>query len=116
MSSTCGNRIRYEVLRSLNFGDISGSYTGVGTPFANPIRILKVCNATDANLIISFNGVDQMDFIAANGFCLYDFSSNRADPGGYLEQSAGDRLYVAQESATPTSGNVYVTVIYAATS
>lgn len=116
MSSTCGNKIRYETLRILNFADISVSYASVGTPFSHPVRILKVSNTTNANLIISFDGVNEMDFIAASSFYLYDFGSNKADPGGYLEQPIGDRLYVAQESIAPTSGNVYVTVVYAATS
>ena len=48
-------RVRYEILRSLGFAAISGVYAGVGTPFANGVRILKVTNLTDANLLISFD-------------------------------------------------------------
>lgn len=104
---------RYEDLRSLAFGDISGIYAAVGTPFANPVRILKVTNLTDANLLVSFNGIDNKDIVAANGFYLYDYASDRADMAGTLEQQAGTRIYVKQESDAATSGSVYVTVIYA---
>lgn len=106
-------RVRYEDLRSLSFTSISGIYAAVGTPFNNPVRIIKVSNFTDANLIISFNGIDDKDVVASNGFCLYDYGSNKADQAGTMEQAAGDRLYVRQESGAPTVGTVYVTVAYA---
>lgn len=105
--------IAYETIRSLAFGGISGVYAAVGSPFSNPVRIIKVTNLTDANLLISFNGIDTVDIVAANGFYLYDYGSNKADAGGVLEQSLGKRLYVRQESTAATSGSVYVTIIYA---
>ena len=105
--------VRYEPLRSLAFGGISGSYAGVGLPFANPVRLICIDNNTDANILVSFNGVDNHTFVAANGFKLLDYCSNRNDMGGNLEHPAGDRLYVKQESGAATSGTVYVTVVYA---
>src|SRR5574337_251097 len=97
-------RVRYEPLRSLGFASISGSYAGVGTPFANPIRLLKVTNLTDAALLVSFDGVVDNDIVAANGFYLYDYSTNKADQAGFLEQPLGTRLYVKQESSAATMG------------
>ena len=106
-------RIRYEPLRSLAFGSISGVYAGVGLPFANPVRILKVTNLTDVPLLVSYNGVDDHDVVAATGFYLYDFASNQSAAAGLLEQPAGDRIYVKEAVGAPTSGSVYVTVVYA---
>ena len=105
-------RITFENLRSLGFGSITGSYTGVGGPFVNPVRMIKISNSTDVNLLISFNGIDDQDFIAANSAFIYDYGSNKADAAGYAEQPAGIRVYVKQENAAPTTGNVYVTIIY----
>jgi len=113
MSLSSSIRIRYETLRSLAFGGISGAYAPVGTSFAHPVRILKVTNLTDANLLISFNGIDNMDVVAAQASYVYDYASNKNDMGGSLEQPQGDRLYVKQESTAATSGSVYVTIIYA---
>lgn len=107
-------RIRYEPLRSLGFAAISGAYAGVGAPFANPIRLLKVTNLTDENIIVSFDGITDHDVVAANGFFLYDYASNKSDQAGVLEQPVGTRLYVKAEAALPTEGNLYVTVQYAA--
>jgi len=115
MSSTAV-RIRYEPLRSLAFGSISGSYVGVGTSFANPVRILKVTNTTDADLFVSFDGINTYDVIAASSAWIYDYGSNRTDTGGQLDQALGERVYVKEVSGAPSAGAVYVTVIYASQS
>jgi hypothetical protein len=106
-------RVRYEPLRSLGFASISAIYASVGLPFSNPVRILKVTNLTDATMLVSLNGVDDHDIVPANGFFLYDYASNKANAAGLLEQPQGDRMYVKAESTLPTSGNIYVTVVYA---
>lgn len=115
MSST-SVRIRYETLRSLAFSGISGTYAGVGAPFANPVRILKVTNLSDASLLISFDGINNKDVVPTQGSCVYNYGANRADVGGQLDQSIGERVYVKQESSAATTGSVYVTVIYASAS
>jgi hypothetical protein len=114
MSST-SVRIRYEALRSLAFGGISGAYAAVGAVFANPVRMLKITNTTNADLLISFDGVVDRDIIPARTAQIFDYGSNKADTGGQLDQSMGERVYVKQVSA-PSSGSVYVTVIYASAS
>lgn len=113
MSLTSSARVRFDALRSATYLGIFGTYTGVGLPFAYPVRILKITNLTNATLIFSTNGVVDMDVVPADGFVLYDFCSNRTDQGGVLEEPAGDRIYVRAAGANPTTGTVYVTVIYA---
>ena len=82
-------------------------------PFANPVRILKVTNLSNENILVSFNGIDDHDVVSAYGFFLYDYSSNKANAAGFLEQPQGDRVYVRAAGTLPTVGNVYVTVVYA---
>lgn len=106
-------RVRYEPLRSIGFGAITSSYQAVGSPFANPVRILKVTNLTNQPMLISLNSIDNHDIVAANGFFLYDYASNRADAAGLLEQPQGDRIYIKAATTLPTTGNIYVTVVYA---
>lgn len=114
--SSLSVRIRYEALRSLAFGGISGTYAGVGTAFANPVRMLKITNRTDADLLVSFDGVTDRDIIPANTIEVLDYGSNKADTGGQLDQSMGERVYVKQAGGAATTGSVYVTVIYASAS
>ena len=106
-------RVIFENLRSLGFASIGAGYTAVGTAFANPVRQLEIENGTNANLIISFDGVHDKAFIAANSGKIYDFGSNKNDAAGNLEQPKGTTLYVKEESGAPTSGTLYVAVIYA---
>jgi hypothetical protein len=106
-------RVRYEPLRSVAYNTITTAYEPVGLPFANPVRILKVTNLTDQPAIVSINGVDDHDIVAANGFFLYDYASNKSEAAGLLEQPQGDRIYVRTPDTLPTLGNIYVTVIYA---
>lgn len=112
MNASGSVRVAYEELRTLNSGAFAVGYMGVGAPFTNPIRLLKVTNTSDANLIVSFDGVTDHDFVAANGFYLYDYGSNASGRSGFLEQPAGNRLYVRLEGAAATGGDVYVTTIY----
>lgn len=104
-------RFRAEVLRSIAFGSISGTYAGVGLPLANPCRQFKIDNLTDANMIFSLDGVNDHFIVPANGFFLNDVSSNTSPFGGfYLSQ--GDRLYIRLESAAATLGTVYFSVFF----
>lgn len=113
MNLQSSQRVAYEPLRSLDYVDISADYAAVGTPFANPVRSLLVDNGTDANMIVSFDGTTDHMFVAANSGRVLDYCSNRNSMGGNLEQSAGVQVYVRQESASPSSGIFYATVIYA---
>lgn len=106
-------RIRYEELRSVSALDVSADYEGVGLPFENPVRILKVTNLTNGNILVSFNGIDDHDVAPANGAYVYDYGTNRSSSGSLLEQSAFDRMYIKAEAGLPDTGTFYVTVIYA---
>lgn len=113
MNAVSAVRIRFENLRSLGFAGIGAAYAPVGTPFANPIRLLKVNNLTNANLLVSFNGIDDQDVVAANSAYVFDFGVNKSDMAGLLEQPAQTRFYVKSETSDPTMGTLYVTTIYA---
>jgi hypothetical protein len=112
---TQARRARFETLRSLGFAGISGAYAAVGTAFSDPVRMLKVVNNTDANLIISYDGSTNQDYVAATSAFIYDFTSNVANTGDSLELAKGTTLYVKDDGVAPTSGSVYVVVIYAST-
>jgi len=113
MADSVAQKIRYEPLRSLAYTSISsGSFTAVGTAFANPVRILQISNFTDGALLISFDGTTNMDIVASNEVKIVDYGANASLTAGVLEQSAYNQMYV-KSTASLTSGTVYVTVIYA---
>lgn len=106
-------KIAYEPLRSLPFGTVTTSYIPIGGSFANPARLINVTNLTDSNILISFDGITDHTIVAAGSFFLYDYCSNKSDSGGIFEQPERTQIYAKAESSLPTTGKLYVTVIYA---
>jgi hypothetical protein len=100
--------VRFDSLRSLAFGSISGTYAVLGTPTSHLMRILKIVNNTNADLTISFDGTTDNDFVPANSFCLYDFNAN-ADENNEFYLSLNTQIYV---KGSPGSGSVYAVALY----
>ena len=105
-------RATYDGLRSLAHGSISGTYAALGTTLVYPARILKIVNNTDGDMLVSTDGVNDMDFLAANSFVLYDLSTNRQVAGQQYTFPAGTQFYVKQSTA-PTKNSIYLVVVYA---
>jgi hypothetical protein len=102
-------RMYPEAIRTVAFGGISGTYAGMGAPFANPVRIFWLQNQTDVLLTFSFDGITDHFVLPSEAFVLLDVSSNSSLPGGALYFAQGQRLYV---KGSPSSGSVYLTVFY----
>jgi hypothetical protein len=108
-----GQRVRFEPIRSIAFGSVSGSYAAVGTALANASRLLMFDNLLNAAVLISFDGVHDHMFIAASSSKVIDLSTNRVGPVDQLELSEGTIIYVKQASGAPGSGTLYVSTLYA---
>lgn len=102
-------RIYPEVLRSLAFGSISGTYAGIGTPFLHPIRIIHITNTSDALLTFSFDGVNDHFVVQANGFILLDVTANATISGSSFHIAQNVRIYV---KGAPSLGSVYLAAFY----
>lgn len=99
-----------ETLRSLAFGSISGTYAGLGSAFANPIRILFIENLTDVTLTYSWDGVNDHLVLPRNGYIAIDVTANLASTGGAFHFAQGTRIYVKGTAAS--LGATYLTVFY----
>lgn len=100
--------VRFDSLRSLAFGSISGTYAALGTPTSHLMRIFKIVNNTNGDMTISFDGTTDNDFVPANSFVLYDFNAN-ADENNEFYLSLNTQVYV---KGTATSGSVYAVTLY----
>lgn len=105
-------RIQFEEIRSVAFGDISGAFVAIGNPFEHPIRVVKVVNTTNAEVIISYDGLTEHDVLPSGSFTLYDWCANKSDPAGGAFQAVGTQVWVLSDGS-PSSGNVYVVAAYA---
>jgi hypothetical protein len=103
-------RLLAEEIRSLGFASIGAAYMGVGTALDHPARVIIVQNYTDTQLMFSLDGVTDNFTLIANDRLILDIAANKTrEQGFYLAE--GDRLYV-KEVVTPTSGSVYLSVLY----
>jgi len=102
-------RVYPELLRSLAFGSISGTYAGIGSGNANPARIVYLVNDTDVLLTFSFDGLSDHFVIPSRAFLLLDVTTNKTDTGGSFAVAQGQRIYV---KGAPTLGSVYLTTFY----
>ena len=109
------NKVNFDTLRSLAFGDISATYAAVGTPLDHSARMICITNGTQGGMIFSTDdtNVDGNIFVPAGGSRIYNFTANLI-PGkdDNFVVPAGTQFYVKQ-TAAPTSGAVYIEVIYA---
>ena len=106
-------RVMPETIRSVNFTAITGtSYVGIGSAFDHPPHSYKWNNNTNVDLMLSWNGIDDHEFMPARSGFVNDIASNKNFPAGSFSISQGTRFYVREISAAPTSGDVYVTVFY----
>lgn len=108
--STLSVRMLAEPLRSLAFGSISGAYMGIGTPLVFPSRLLFIQNLTDAQLLFSFDGVNDHFTLPASSNFVFDITTNQQHEAG-IYFSVGTRIYV-KEVGLPSMGNVYVSTFY----
>jgi len=107
------SKAAFAELQSLAFGSISGAYASIGSPLPAPARIIKITNYTNEPVLISIDGVTNHDFIAEKGFALYDVMSNKSQTSSEeLAFPAQTQVSVKQLVGAPTSGSVYLTILY----
>lgn len=110
MSHMLAVRLLAEPIRSLGFAAIVPAYMGVGTAVDHPIRQFLIWNLTDADLMFSFDGINDHFVMPRRTGLIDDVCSNTTLSQGWF-LAHGTRLYV-KELEVPTSGSVYFTVFY----
>lgn len=108
-----GQRAKFEPLRSVAFGSISGTYTAIGTPIGDAAHAIFIDNLTDANMFISLDGINNHIVVAANSGRVIDISTNRIGPVENLQLPQNITFYVKQVTGAPSLGSIYVGVMYA---
>lgn len=104
------NIVRFDAIRSVANGSITGSYAAFGSAFGHAMRILHFANGTNADVFISFDGTTDNLIVPAGGFVLYDFTSDE-DPAEQFRVQNGTQVYL-KYSSSPSSGTIYLISIY----
>lgn len=106
-------KAQVDALRTVVFGSITGTYTAVGGPLGYQARIICFTNKTNQDVTFSMDGVTDQLIVPASSFKLFDLTTNHRP----INQddfcfAIGTQWYVKYLVA-PTSGSVYIEVIYA---
>jgi hypothetical protein len=99
-----------EALQSLAHGSITTGYSIVGAKLPNPLRMFRLVNATDGDVIFSLDGVTDHFFVPAGSFVLYDVAGNSGQSSNFRIR-ANTAFYV-KYSTSPSKSSVYVESIY----
>jgi len=102
------SRIAWETLRSIDSATFTGSNQALGTPLANPSYICKLVNNSTSLVIISIDGINDVDVAPSNSFWLYDEGKVGLN-GGYPALPQGTQIYVRGSAGT---GLVYLVSQY----
>ncbi len=101
--------VRVDALRSLGFASISVTYAPVGAPFTHPMRLIKFTNTTDADLLISFDDVNDNMVVPKGSFTLFDCTTNKTLPDSTFVFANGTQVWV---KGSPTLGTFYIEVVF----
>lgn len=97
-----------DVLRSINSASFTGSYQQIGTELTYPTRIIKIYNGSSVGITISWDGINDHEFLPSTGFLLLDVSTNRQS--NFQCQISEGTAFFAKGSAG--SGLVYLSTYY----
>ena len=70
-------------------------------------------NFTDAAVIFSLDGINDHIPMPANGYLVLDLCANKTLESGYY-YAEGQRMYVKALAGNPTTGSVYISTFYGA--
>jgi hypothetical protein len=100
----------FDIIRTLAYTGISGTYAAVGTPSTHRVRAVCFTNNTDGDMLFSYDGVNDYIFVAAKSYKLWDVSTNKeTNCNNY--QPVGVQWYV-KESTAPSMDSVYIEYMY----
>jgi hypothetical protein len=103
--------VRFDAVRTLAAGAITGTYATIGAETSHLMRIIHVVNQTNANIFVSFDGFTDNIFVPAGSFVLYDFESDAKASYDFVLQ-LNTQMYVRSVTTIPTTGSVYIMCIY----
>jgi len=103
---------RFDSLRTLGFASITAIYQPLGTAISHNWREWKLTNATNGNMLISFDGINDNMFVPANSFTLFDITTNSNQSSSVGMMMSRGTQFLIKYSSIPTSGSVYLEGIY----
>ncbi len=108
------NAAKFDTLRSIAFGSLTTSYALLSPVLPSSAVAIAFKNNTDATVLVSFDGINDMLVYPGLSYGVYDIRTNAPDVTDFL-LSKGTPVMVKYTGTAPTSGNFYVEVLLAQT-
>jgi|SRR6185436_3053387 len=107
------NIVRFDAVRSAAIGVITNSYTKLDIPFAHAMRVLHFINDSNGTYMISFDGTTDNFPVLADGFSLYDLTSDQ-DGNESFRYENGSQLWIKYIVAPTSTAGVQSDTFYVA--
>lgn len=109
------NRAQVDAIRTLAFGSVGATYTAVGTPTTHQARIICFTNTTNEDVMFSDDGSTDQIIVPAGSFKLFDVTTNHRPVNMDDFVFANGIQWYVKYLAAPSSGSVYLEIVYAQT-
>ena len=97
-------------LQSIDSSTLSAAnYTAIGNPIEGALTIIRITNASDEDVIISYDGVNEHGYIVSGGRFKDEFQSNARHDCGEWVLAKGTVIYA---KGTAGIGYIYVAGYY----
>lgn len=104
-------KVMLDTIRTVAFGSITNAYLPFGTPLGHQTRMMRFVNDTDAGIFISTDAVNNMLYIPAGSFILYDLCTNRENEATTFCFIPGTQFYIKYNTA-PSKNSAYLECIF----
>lgn len=104
------NSAKFDTLRSAGFAAIGANYAAVGSALPSPAVCLTFKNATNGDVYISTDGVNNMLFLPANSFNVYDIRTNSPTYNDFMF-AEGTKFYAKDGPTVATAGSFYIEAV-----
>ncbi len=109
------NIVRFDAVRTITTGVITGSYRKLDIPFAHAMRVLHFINDSNGTYMMSFDGITDNFPLVGSSFSLYDLTSDQ-DTNETFRYEVGSQLwikYLIAPSIVATQTNtIYAVAVY----
>lgn len=99
------NRLEFETLVNFDAGTLTGTFQAInGTGSTNPFIAFKIYNSSTSLVILSYDGVEEHDFVPPGSSFIIDVESNSDGwgdgSGGHKSLPAGTIIHAKTSSNT----------------
>jgi hypothetical protein len=104
------NKASFAPYKTILPASIGATYAAAGTALANPAVVLTFINATNGDILVSTDATNDMLFLSANSFRVFDIRTNSGNLLNFMFPK-GTQFYVKDGTTVATTGAFYIEIV-----